>query len=69
MTAVEVGYRRVLLGGLPVRIRSIAVGAAVLAAVVVLSVFSLGWGTYPVAPDAVVRALLGAGSALDTTVV
>jgi len=69
VTAVDVGYRRVMLGALPVRTRSIVAGAAVLAGVVVLSVLSLGWGTYPVAPDAVIRTLLGAGDALDTTVV
>jgi iron complex transport system permease protein len=45
------------------------VGAATVAAILTLAVLSLGWGTYPVAPDAVIRALLGSGTALDTTVV
>jgi iron complex transport system permease protein len=45
------------------------VGAATVAAILTLAVLSLGWGTYPVAPDAVLRALLGSGTALDTTVV
>ncbi|MCY1716896.1 iron chelate uptake ABC transporter family permease subunit [Microbacterium sp. SL62] len=44
-------------------------GAATVAAILTLAVLSLGWGTYPVAPDAVIRALLGSGTALDTTVV
>lgn len=73
MTGIDVGYRRVQLRVGPVRIplrtRSVVVGAATLAAVVVLAVLSLGWGTYSVAPDAVIRALAGSGDAMDTTVV
>ena len=51
------------------RPRSVVVGAVTVAAILTLAVLSLGWGTYPVAPDAVIRALLGSGTALDTTVV
>jgi len=57
------------LAGVRLRPRSVVVGAATVAAILTLAVLSLGWGTYPVAPDAVIRALLGSGTALDTTVV
>ncbi|MDU0328383.1 iron chelate uptake ABC transporter family permease subunit [Microbacterium sp. KSW2-21] len=60
---------RLARGGVRLRPRSVVVGAATLAAILTLAVLSLGWGTYPVAPDAVVRALLGGGTPLDTTVV
>jgi len=57
------------LVGVRLRPRNVVVGAATVAAILTLAVLSLGWGTYPVAPDAVLRALLGSGTALDTTVV
>ncbi len=57
------------LASVRLRRRSVVVGAATVAAILTLAVLSLGWGTYPVAPDAVIRALLGSGTALDTTVV
>ncbi|WP_225310173.1 FecCD family ABC transporter permease [Microbacterium testaceum] len=57
------------LAGIRVRPRSVVVGAATVAAILTLAVLSLGWGTYFVAPDAVIRALLGSGTPLDTTVV
>jgi iron complex transport system permease protein len=57
------------LAGVRLRRRSVVVGAATVAAILTLAVLSLGWGTYPVAPDAVIRALLGSGTALDATVV
>lgn len=57
------------LASVRLRPRSVVVGAATVAAILALAVLSLGWGTYPVAPDAVIRALLGSGTALDTTVV
>ncbi|ARJ03845.1 iron-enterobactin transporter permease [Cnuibacter physcomitrellae] len=73
MTGIDVGYRRLELRmgpvRIPLRVRSVVVGAAALVAVLVLTVLSLGWGTYTVAPDAVIRALLGSGDAMDTTVV
>ena len=66
MTAVLSPPRLV---GVRLRPRNVVVGAATVAAILTLAVLSLGWGTYPVAPDAVLRALLGSGTALDTTVV
>lgn len=68
-----VGYRRVLLRigpvRMPVRLRSIVVGLAAVAALCVLGVLALGLGTYPVAPLDVVRTLFGGGDAMDRTVV
>lgn len=66
MTAV---LRPPRLASVRLRPRSVVVGAATVAAILTLAVLSLGWGTYPVTPDAVIRALLGSGTALDTTVV
>ncbi|VXC28501.1 FecCD family ABC transporter permease [Pseudoclavibacter sp. 8L] len=70
---VDLGYRQLRLGAGPiavtVRLRSAIVGAAAAAAVLVLGILGLGLGTYPLSPDAVVRALLGGGDALDRTVV
>jgi len=65
--------RRVLvrLGPLavPLRVRSILVASVVVAVVLVLGIVSLGVGTYVVAPDAVVRTLLGAGETMDRVVI
>ncbi|GAA0453355.1 iron-enterobactin transporter permease [Paractinoplanes deccanensis] len=70
---VDVGYPRhvVRIGSatLPLRRRSLVVGALLLAAIVVLAVVSLGLGTYSLTPGQVVRALAGQGGALDRTVV
>ncbi|RKT31299.1 iron complex transport system permease protein [Microbacterium sp. AG1240] len=65
--------RRVLLRlgplAVPLRVRSILVASVVVAVILVLGVVSLGVGTYVVAPDAVVRALLGTGEAMDRVVI
>lgn len=70
---VDVGYRRQLLraGGLtvPVRMRSLSVAAVFALVILMLGIAALGLGTYPLAPDAVVRTLMGGGGALDRTVV
>jgi iron complex transport system permease protein len=42
--------------------RSALVGAALVAACAVVGIFALGTGDYPVSPDGVLRALLGAGT-------
>jgi len=54
---------------MPVRPRSIAIGLAAAAALALLGVLSLGLGTYPLAPQDVVRVLLGGGDAMQRTVV
>ncbi|MBN8425520.1 iron chelate uptake ABC transporter family permease subunit [Microbacterium esteraromaticum] len=65
--------RRVVLAAgplrIPVRVRSLWVGAAAIVTLVVLLVLSLGLGSYPLAPTEVVRVLLGGGEAIDRTVV
>jgi len=54
----------------PVRLRSVVVGAGALVVAAVLLVVALGAGTFPVAPGDVVAALVGAGDdALVETVV
>lgn len=71
--AVEVGYRRVVLrvgeGRWTVRRRSLVVGLCLLLVIGALGVSALGWGTYPVSPVEVVRALTGGGEAMAGTVV
>lgn len=65
--------RRVLLRlgplAVPLRVRSILVASVVVAVILVLGIVSLGVGTYVVAPDAVVRTLLGAGETMDRVVI
>ena len=72
-SAPDVGYRRVLLRVGPlrmhVRLRSIAVGLAAVGVLCALGVLSLGLGTYPLAPQEVIRTLLGGGDTMDRTVV
>lgn len=69
----DAAYRRILLRVGPLRMllrtRSLIVGAAAILALGALGVVALGLGTYPVAPQDVVRALLGGGEAMDRTVV
>ncbi|MFJ3957951.1 FecCD family ABC transporter permease [Arthrobacter sp. NPDC090010] len=73
LEALPTGYRRrVLRAGrytLTLRVRSILVAGTLLLALAGLSLSALGLGTYPLAPDAVMRTLLGGGGALDHTVV
>ncbi|MCM3656279.1 iron chelate uptake ABC transporter family permease subunit [Agromyces mediolanus] len=70
---LDPGYRRHRLRCGPiavaVRTRSLAVAAALLAAIAVLTIAALGLGTYPLTPDAVLGTLFGGGDALDRTVV
>ncbi|GAA3665390.1 FecCD family ABC transporter permease [Microbacterium marinilacus] len=70
---VDVGYERIVLrrGGLalPLRTRSLVVAACFVVVLLLLGIASLGLGTYPLPPDAVVSVLLGGGDALDRTVV
>ncbi|MEN0023928.1 MAG: iron chelate uptake ABC transporter family permease subunit [Microbacterium sp.] len=54
---------------LPLRVRSLVVAAACVIALVVLLILSLGMGSFPLSPNAVVAVLLGGGDALDRTVV
>ena len=65
--------RRVLVRigpvALPVRVRSLLVAAISLLVLAVLFVLSLGLGSFPLAPDEVVRILLGGGEPIDRTVV
>lgn len=69
----DVGYRRRLLRAgpftIPLRTRSLITAAAFVLAIAILTIAALGLGTYPLAPDAVLSALLGGGEALDRTVV
>ncbi|MEV7692452.1 iron chelate uptake ABC transporter family permease subunit [Microbacterium sp. NPDC089189] len=70
---LDVGYRRMLLRvgpvAVPLRARSLAVGAVLAAVTLALAVLSLGMGSYALSPEAVVRVLGGEGAALDRTVV
>ncbi|MDR7320571.1 MULTISPECIES: FecCD family ABC transporter permease [Catenuloplanes] len=70
---MDVGYHRLLLRigavSVPVRRRSLIVGALLAAVIAVLAVVSLGLGTYTLSPRQVVLALTGHGGALDRTVV
>ncbi|KZE90615.1 FecCD family ABC transporter permease [Microbacterium sp. TNHR37B] len=71
--AIDPGYRRLRVRLGPVRldwrVRSLLVGVVLAVVVAVLGVLSLGLGSYPLTPEAVVRALFGGGEALDRTVV
>ncbi|MGF0119993.1 MULTISPECIES: FecCD family ABC transporter permease [unclassified Pseudoclavibacter] len=70
---VDVGYRQLLLTAgplaMPLRVRTLIVSVIAAAAILILGILALGLGTYPLTPNAVVRALLGGGDALDRTVV
>ncbi|PVW03526.1 iron-enterobactin ABC transporter permease [Microbacterium sp. Gd 4-13] len=71
--ATPTAPRRVLLRlgplAVPLRGRSILVATVVVGVILVLGIVSLGVGTYVVAPDAVVRTLLGAGETMDRVVI
>lgn len=71
--ATPTAPRRVLLRlgplAVPLRGRSILVATVVVGVILVLGIVSLGVGTYVVAPDAVVRTLLGAGDTMDRVVI
>ncbi|WP_447648213.1 FecCD family ABC transporter permease [Microbacterium forte] len=54
---------------MPVRRRSILVGVAAAATLIVLGILALGLGSYPLTPQEVVQTLLGGGDALHRTVV
>lgn len=54
---------------MPVRRRSILVGVAAAATLIVLGILALGLGSYPLTPPEVVQTLLGGGDALHRTVV
>lgn len=70
---VPAGYRRRVLRAGPFSVvsrhRSLLTGAALVAAILVLGVLSLGLGKYPLSSEAVIRVLLGGGSEIDRTVV
>ncbi|MFC5677872.1 FecCD family ABC transporter permease [Aeromicrobium endophyticum] len=70
---IDVGYRSSVLRAGPfvvsLRRRSLVVATVFVAVVLTLGVVALGLGTYPLAPDAVVRTLLGGGTELDRIVV
>ncbi|MFF2083703.1 FecCD family ABC transporter permease [Nocardia sp. NPDC058176] len=72
-TTLDVGHRRLFLRCgpvvVPVRGRSVLVGTIAVAVLAVLTVLTLGLGTYALTPAEVVRVLLGGGGALDRTVV
>lgn len=71
--SLDVGYRRHVLRAGPlvitVRVRSLLVAGALVLVVAALGIASLGLGTYPLSPTAVINVLLGGGEALDRTVV
>lgn len=71
MSATRPG--RILVGigpiRMPVRTRSLVVAAVSIAALIVLLILSLGMGSFPLSPGAVVDILLGGGDDLDRTVV
>ncbi len=70
---LQLGYRRRILAfgriRLPLRTRSLATGAALVAGIIMLAILALGMGSYPLSPEAVLRTLLGGGLPLDRTVV
>ncbi|GAA3019473.1 FecCD family ABC transporter permease [Microbacterium dextranolyticum] len=70
---LDAGYRRRVLrvgrwSGI-LRVRSAITGILLIALIAAVGVVSLGLGTYPLDPPAVVRVLLGGGEPLDRTVV
>lgn len=71
--ALPVGYRCHVLRAGPyavrLRTRSFIVTVVLVVLILLMSIVALGLGTYPLAPDAVVQALLGGGTTLDRTVV
>ncbi|WP_424464188.1 hypothetical protein [Pseudoclavibacter helvolus] len=70
---IDRGYRQLRLTAgtlsIPLRARSLVVGALTATAILLLGVVALGLGSYPLSPGEVVRILLGGGDALDRTVV
>ncbi|WP_405374424.1 MULTISPECIES: FecCD family ABC transporter permease [unclassified Microbacterium] len=70
---LDVGHRRVVLrlgrAAVPLRTRTLIVGAVLALVAGVLAVVSLGLGAYALTPDAVLRVLAGGGEGLDRTVV
>ncbi|MGO1182989.1 MAG: FecCD family ABC transporter permease [Micrococcaceae bacterium] len=73
LNSLDVGYRRRVLRAGPwsatVRVRSLVVAGVLVLVVAALGIASLGLGTYPLSPTAVINVLLGGGEALDRTVV
>lgn len=73
MTPLDVGYRRIVLRAgrlcVPLRVRSLVVGASAVAVLAVLGVLALGQGTFPLSPQNVIEVLRGGGDALSRTVV
>ncbi len=71
--SLTVGPRRVLLRlgpvQLPLRVRSILVAAACVAATLILLILSLGLGSFPLSPGEVVSVLFGGGEGIERTVV
>ena len=60
-TVIDRGYRRVAIGRgryrLHLRLRSAALAAALVTTIVTTAIVSLGLGTYPLSPGAVVETL------------